>query len=192
MAQIFKITKPSPSVIFMRCQERVVKARRQKITVRYSIAVMETYLVYWCTLLKSNHNLLIICYFMQLLSWWWLNESLNVFSESSISEVLHKLTVRVVSNEDCKRSYGPIIHNSTLCAIGVQKGTGTCQVRFNKLWAWVTIKIQSFFQCLQYQFIWFTLRLHYSWKNSNFNLIISVKWYRRWYFILRGIPKVTF
>ena len=29
------------------------------------------------------------------------------FSESSISEVLNKLTVRVVSNEDCKRKQPP-------------------------------------------------------------------------------------
>ena len=54
-------------------------------------------------------------------------------SEGSISEVLNKLTVRVVSNEDCKKSYGPIIHNSTLCAIGIERGTGTCQVRFENL-----------------------------------------------------------
>jgi len=47
--------------------------------------------------------------------------------EGSISEVLNKLTVRVVSNEDCKKSYGPIIHNATLCAIGIERGTGTCQ-----------------------------------------------------------------
>ena len=46
--------------------------------------------------------------------------------------------MRVVSNEDCKRSYGPIIHNSTLCAVGIERGTGTCQVRFDN----VSFKLQ--------------------------------------------------
>ena len=49
--------------------------------------------------------------------------------------------MRAVSNEDCKKSYGPIIHNATLCAIGIERGTGTCQVRFNDL----SPKLQSKF-----------------------------------------------
>ena len=44
MTQVFKITKPSPSVIFISRQEPVLWARRQKITVRYSIAVDSWYI----------------------------------------------------------------------------------------------------------------------------------------------------
>lgn len=51
-----------------------------------------------------------------------------MFLGSSISSVLNKLAVKVVSNENCKKSYGSIIHNSTICAIGIDRGTGTCQV----------------------------------------------------------------
>ena len=40
MAQVFKVTKPRPSVIFMSCRDRALKAKRQKITVRYSMAVL--------------------------------------------------------------------------------------------------------------------------------------------------------
>ena len=72
------------------------------------------------------------------------------FTEGSISEVLNKLTVRVVSNEDCKKSYGPIIHNATLCAIGIERGTGTCQVRFNDL----SPKLQSKFHKV-HTYLWF-------------------------------------
>ena len=60
--------------------------------------------------------------------------------------------MRVVSNEDCKKSYGPIIHNATLCAIGIERGTGTCQVRFNDL----SPKLQSKFHKVPYNtYLWF-------------------------------------
>ena len=51
-----------------------------------------------------------------------------ILLDGSISEVLNKLTVRVISEDECKNSFGNIIHKTTMCAVGVEKGSGTCQV----------------------------------------------------------------
>ena len=53
---------------------------------------------------------------------------LSILLDGSISEVLNKLTVRVISEDECKNSFGNIIHKTTMCAVGVEKGSGTCQV----------------------------------------------------------------
>ena len=54
--------------------------------------------------------------------------SFIIILDGSISEVLNKLTVRVISEDECKNSFGNIIHKTTMCAVGVEKGSGTCQV----------------------------------------------------------------
>ena len=54
--------------------------------------------------------------------------SISILLDGSISEVLNKLTVRVISEDECKNSFGNIIHKTTMCAVGVEKGSGTCQV----------------------------------------------------------------
>ena len=54
--------------------------------------------------------------------------SFIILLDGSISEVLNKLTVRVISEDECKNSFGNIIHKTTMCAVGVEKGSGTCQV----------------------------------------------------------------
>lgn len=46
---------------------------------------------------------------------------------SSISPVLNKLKVKVVSNDECQLSFGNIVHETTLCSIGTSDNTGTCQ-----------------------------------------------------------------
>jgi len=45
---------------------------------------------------------------------------------SKISPELNKLNVTVVDNEKCKESYGEIIRETNICAIGME-GQGTCQ-----------------------------------------------------------------
>ena len=51
---------------------------------------------------------------------------------SSISPVLNKLKVKVVSNDECQLSFGNIVHETTLCSIGTADKSGTCQVRILK------------------------------------------------------------
>ena len=51
------------------------------------------------------------------------------FLASSISPVLNKLKVKVVSNDECQLSFGNIVHETTLCSVGIADKTGTCQVR---------------------------------------------------------------
>ena len=46
---------------------------------------------------------------------------------SKISPELNKLNVTVVENDKCKESYGDIIKETNICAIGME-GQGTCQV----------------------------------------------------------------
>ena len=46
---------------------------------------------------------------------------------SKISPELNKLNVTVVDNKKCKESYGDIIKETNICAIGLE-GQGTCQV----------------------------------------------------------------
>ena len=48
-------------------------------------------------------------------------------SGSKISPELNKLNVTVVENEECRESYGDIIKETNICAIGMD-GQGTCQV----------------------------------------------------------------
>ena len=62
------------------------------------------------------------------------------FLASSISPVLNKLKVKVVSNDECQLSFGNIVHETTLCSIGTSDNTGTCQVRIFK-------KDNSFIYC---------------------------------------------
>lgn len=50
-----------------------------------------------------------------------------IFSDSTISQILNKLTVRVVSNEECVSTFGSIIQVTNMCAIGSVKASGTCQ-----------------------------------------------------------------
>jgi len=45
---------------------------------------------------------------------------------ANISPVLNQLPVILVTNEDCRKSYGDIIRDTNLCAQG-EEGTGTCQ-----------------------------------------------------------------
>ena len=47
---------------------------------------------------------------------------------SKISPELNKLNVTVVDNKKCKESYGDIIKETNICAIGME-GQGTCQVQ---------------------------------------------------------------
>ena len=49
---------------------------------------------------------------------------------SKISPELNKLNVTVVDNKKCKESYGNIIKETNICAIGLE-GQGTCQVLIN-------------------------------------------------------------
>ena len=48
---------------------------------------------------------------------------------SSISQFLNKLIVRVVTNDECQQTFGDIVQKTTLCSIGTEGNTGTCQVR---------------------------------------------------------------
>jgi len=54
----------------------------------------------------------------------------NAFADSTISPVLNKLRVQIVSNDDCHRAFGDIVQKTTLCSIGVEKNTGTCSVTY--------------------------------------------------------------
>ena len=45
---------------------------------------------------------------------------------ANISPVLNQLAVTLISNEECRKSYGEIIKETNLCAQG-KNGTGTCQ-----------------------------------------------------------------
>ena len=49
---------------------------------------------------------------------------------SSISELLNKLIVRIVTNDECQQTFGNIVQKTTLCSIGTEGNTGTCQVRY--------------------------------------------------------------
>lgn len=46
---------------------------------------------------------------------------------SALSPVLRKLVVRVTSSENCRKSYGNIVQDTNMCAIGVLAHSGTCQ-----------------------------------------------------------------
>jgi len=46
---------------------------------------------------------------------------------SSISQFLNKLIVRVVTNDECQQTFGDIVQKTTLCSIGTEGNTGTCQ-----------------------------------------------------------------
>ena len=52
----------------------------------------------------------------------------KVNDSSSISPLLNKLNVAIVTNEKCKQTFGNIVQDTTLCAIGLEGSTGTCQV----------------------------------------------------------------
>jgi len=45
---------------------------------------------------------------------------------ANISPVLNQLEVRLISNSECRKSYGDIIRSTNICAEG-NNGTGTCQ-----------------------------------------------------------------
>jgi len=45
---------------------------------------------------------------------------------ANISPVLNQLPVHLLTNEECRKSYGDIIRDTNLCATG-DEGTGTCQ-----------------------------------------------------------------
>jgi len=45
---------------------------------------------------------------------------------ANISPVLNQLSVSLITNEECRKSYGDIIRDTNLCAQG-EEGTGTCQ-----------------------------------------------------------------
>ena len=49
-------------------------------------------------------------------------------SDASISPMLNKLNVSIVTKEKCRQSYGDVIKDSNLCAIAAA-GQGTCQVK---------------------------------------------------------------
>ena len=51
-----------------------------------------------------------------------------ILKASSISPLLNKLKVAIVTNEKCKQTFGNIVQATTLCAIGLEGATGTCQV----------------------------------------------------------------
>ena len=66
---------------------------------------------------------------------------------ANISPVLNQLEVSLISNEQCRKSYGDIIKTTNLCAQG-SDGTGTCQVRdhapmLNKLFLKLLIYLLS-------------------------------------------------
>lgn len=50
----------------------------------------------------------------------------KTYDGSKISPELNKLNVTVVENEECKESYGDIIKETNICAVGMD-GQGTCQ-----------------------------------------------------------------
>lgn len=52
---------------------------------------------------------------------------MHVLLDASISPVLNKLNVTIVTKEKCRQSYGDVIKDSNICAIG-GSGQGTCQV----------------------------------------------------------------
>ena len=56
-----------------------------------------------------------------------LNSSFVLISGSKISPELNKLNVTVVENDKCKETYGDIIKETNICAVGME-GQGTCQV----------------------------------------------------------------
>ena len=67
---------------------------------------------------------------------------------SKISPELNKLNVTVVDNKKCKESYGDIIKETNICAIGLE-GQGTCQVLINIIFLYVfRINILFLFTCV--------------------------------------------
>ena len=63
------------------------------------------------------------------------------FLGSKISPELNKLNVTVVDNKKCKESYGDIIKETNICAIGLE-GQGTCQVL--RLIFWILDRYKRF------------------------------------------------
>ena len=49
---------------------------------------------------------------------------------SSISPFLNKLKVKIVTNDECQLTFGNIVQETTLCSIGLEGNTGTCQVMY--------------------------------------------------------------
>ena len=76
-----------------------------------------------CLPLKDSVNVDITGIEMVAAGWGKTNDS------SSISQFLNKLIVRVVTNEECQQTFGDIVQKTTLCSIGTEGNTGTCQVR---------------------------------------------------------------
>ena len=75
-----------------------------------------------CLPLKDSVNVDITGIEMVAAGWGKTNDS------SSISQFLNKLIVRVVTNEECQQTFGDIVQKTTLCSIGTEGNTGTCQV----------------------------------------------------------------
>ena len=48
---------------------------------------------------------------------------------SSISQFLKKLNVEIITNEKCAETFGDIVQKTTICSIGIEGNSGTCQVR---------------------------------------------------------------
>ena len=76
-----------------------------------------------CLPLKDSVNIDITGTEMVAAGWGKTNDS------SSISQFLNKLIVRVVTNDECQQTFGDIVQKTTLCSIGTEGNTGTCQVR---------------------------------------------------------------
>ena len=76
-----------------------------------------------CLPLKDSVNFDITGTEMVAAGWGKTNDS------SSISQFLNKLIVRVVTNDECQQTFGDIVQKTTLCSIGTEGNTGTCQVR---------------------------------------------------------------
>ena len=76
-----------------------------------------------CLPLKDSVNVDITGTEMVAAGWGKTNDS------SSISQFLNKLIVRVVTNDECQQTFGDIVQKTTLCSIGTEGNTGTCQVR---------------------------------------------------------------
>ena len=54
---------------------------------------------------------------------------------SSISQFLKKLNVEIITNEKCAETFGEIVQKTTICSIGIEGNSGTCQVRaLSKIW----------------------------------------------------------
>ena len=59
---------------------------------------------------------------------------------SSISQFLKKLNVEIITNEKCAETFGEIVQKTTICSIGIEGNSGTCQVRAHsqmRLHSWV-------------------------------------------------------